>query len=263
MVLNTRIETDLEMLRQELPDPFFLPDKLDEFFANPVAQQLIAKGTASIKDILSFLVVCTEPSLARVAVLLLSTYEPSEFYQDLLAILKNADEATSEAFEDGMWRIKLPDEQIAKDLVNIVSSSGNPNPLLLLQRSAVITVKSELAGFIKTRQLPLSLYSLYCYGYALEKGDNTFLTIVSGWVEIPEISSLAGLYLLRLGSKDGTIGIWAGLVSPDVQLRTITYYELFKYLPDEVVDEANYDPAKCVESQQPAMYILMKYLTRN
>lgn len=263
MVLNTKIEMDLEILRQRLPEPFFLPDKLDEFFDNPTAQQFIDGGDASIKDILAFLGECTEPSLARVAVLLLSCFEPSEFYQDLLAIFKKADRGMSEAFEVGLWRIKLPEAQIAEDVVNIVSSSGNPNLLLLLQRSVAITVKSELAGFIKARQFPLSLYSLYCFGYALEKDDIPFLTVVSKWVEFPEISSLAGLYLLDLGSKGGSIGILAGLTSPDVPLRTMTYYELFKYLPDEVTDKANYDPAKSVESQQPAVEILMNYLTRD
>ena len=145
MVLNTTIEMDLEILRQRLPEPFFLPDKLDEFFDDPTAQQLIDGGDASIKDILAFLRECTEPSLARVAVLLLSCFEPSEFYQDLLAIFEKADRAMSEAFEVGLWLIKLPEAQIAEDVVNIVSSSGNPNLLLLLQRSVAITVKSVIS----------------------------------------------------------------------------------------------------------------------
>jgi len=263
MHYNKKFEKDLEILRQELPDPFQIPEKLDDFFNSPAAQQLIARGTDFVRDALFFLEECKEPSLARVAVILLSRFDPSEFYLDLLSKLKNANRQMVEAFEQGLWLIKLPERQIARDIVNIVVLSGNANPLLLLQRPAAKEVRSELADFIKQRKMPLSLYSLYCFGYALERDDIPLMSAVSMWLELPELSSLAGIYLLRLGSKEGHAGIRAGLTASNVQLRTLTFYELFPYLPDEIRDRANYDPAKSVESQRSAVEILDSFLSQS
>lgn len=262
MILNWNMELRLDEVRQQLPDPFDLPAKLDNFFTSSTVQEIINGGANSIRKLLDFLEECKTPSLARVAVILLSHFEPAEFYQVVLAILKKADRTMSEAFEPGLWLIRLPEKQIAEDLVDAVASSGNPNSLLLLQRPVAKEVRSRLAEFIAKREFPLSLYSLYSYGYALEEDDIPFMRIVSQWVGFPELSSLGGLYLLKLGSRDGDAGIQAGLEAPDVQLRTLTYYEFSRYLPREVVDRAKFDPTKPVDSQRSGVKTLMGFLAQ-
>ncbi|MCX9009876.1 MAG: hypothetical protein OIN66_02030 [Candidatus Methanoperedens sp.] len=241
-----------------MPDPFAIASGLDSFFKSPVAQELIAEGKKTICRILAFLKTSKDPSLTRVAVLFLSYFEPSEFYQELLAILQKADRSIAEAFETGLWLIRVPDKQIAQDIVKIVSSSGNPNPLLLLQRPTAKEVRTELAGFIKQRRMPLSLYALYCYGYVLEKEDTPLMISVSKWKDIPEMSALAGIYLLRLGSSKGYEGIQAGLTAHDIKLRTLTYFELSKYLPREIIEQAKYDSSRPVDSQRPAVNTLIQ-----
>jgi hypothetical protein len=223
MARKSEIERDLEALRQALPDPFDLPAKLDVFFDGPIARKLLAGGAGTIRRIMSFLAANPQPALARVAVLVLSRFEPTAFYPELLLRVGKADKAMIGAFEPGLWLLQLPPQQIAQDLVSLVASSGNPYALLLLQRPVAKAVRSQLAGFIQQRQLPLSLYALYSYGYTLESKDISLMKEVSTWVDIPEMSALAGLYLLKLGSKDGRAGIRAGLLAPDEQLRTMTY----------------------------------------
>ena len=175
-------------------------------------------------------------------------------------ILRKKEKALTEAFEPGLWLIKLSEKQIAQDLVNIVATSNNPNPLLVLQRPVAKEMRLELAEFIKQHQFPLSLYALYCYGYSLENNDIPFMINVSKWVEFPEICSLAGIYLLRLGSNGGYVGIQAGLSATDVKLRTMTYYELSKYLPKTIVEQAKYDPAKPMDVLQTAVSILINQI---
>lgn len=133
--------------------------------------------------------------------LVLSRFEPALFYQKLLAILEKADQPTTEAFDAGLWLIQLPQEQIARDLVAIVGSSGNPYPLLLLQRPVAKVVRSQLADFVRQRRLPLSLYALYCFDYAMEPADVPLMEMVSRWVDVPEMSALAGEYLLKHGQR--------------------------------------------------------------
>src|SRR5207244_12248742 len=91
------------------------------------------------------------PALVRVAVLLLSRFSPAAFYANLLVLLEKTDRAMTEAFEPGFWLIQLPEQQLAQDLVRIVASSGNPYPLLLLQRPVAKVVRSQLAGFVQQR----------------------------------------------------------------------------------------------------------------
>jgi len=86
------------------------------------------------------------------------------------------------------------------------------------------------------------------------------LTEVSHWAQ-PEMSSLAGLYLLKLGSKACVPGIRAGLMAADEQVRTMTYYELTNYLPKEVFNQAHYDPKKSPDSQAAAVSLLLKELS--
>ena len=261
MTNNTNLEADLEILRQALPDPFRLSSELDNFFNHPVAQSLIAGGEESVRRILAFLENCQEPAQASVAVLLLSRFEPDLFYPELQKILEKANRSLTQAFEPGLWLIKLPEQQIAEELVRVARSSGNPHPLLLLQRPVAKQVRSELGNFIRQRQMPVSLYALYAYGYALEPNGIPLLKAVSEWMDLPELAALAGLYLLRLGSKDGLAGIRAGLMSPDEALRAITYYQLAEYLSKTVIAEAGYDATKPGNSQGAAIDNLIEHAT--
>jgi hypothetical protein len=258
---NNNIQEKLEELRHALPDPFRLSSELDTFFNHPVAQSLITGGEESVRRIIAFLESCSEPALARIAVLVLSRFEPDLFYEQLLKILEKTNKSLTQAFESGLWLIQLPEQQIAQDLVRVVTSSGNPYPLLLLQRPVAKEVRPELGDFIRQRQMPLSLYALYAYGYVLEPDDIPLLKLVAEWVDIPELSALAGLYLLRLDSKDGLSGIRAGLMSSDEELRARTYYELSNYLPKTVIAQAGRDPTKQGDSQQVAVDNLINHIT--
>ena len=251
------ITTELEQLRQLLPEPFEMRSKLDDFFNHPAVQQLIAGGEETIRRLISFLKQRPDPSLVRVAVLLLTRFPVVKFWDELLAILREADKPATHAFEPGIWLVQLPENKIAHDLVQLVASSGNPNPLLLLQRPAAKEVRPELAAFVAERKMPLSAYALYAYGYALEPSDIPFLKEVAEWVDTPELSALAGLDLLKLGSKEGLAGIRAGLLSGNEELRTMTYYQLGQYLPKAAIAEAAYDPSKSAESLLEAVETLM------
>jgi hypothetical protein len=257
--LKNGIETELEQLRQVLPDPFELPSKLDDFFTHPIAQKLLAAGDETIRRLTSFVKQSREPALVRVAVLMLSRFPPAAFYNELLAILSVADKPTVEAFDPGIWLMQLPEKQIAQDLISVVASSDNPNPLLLLQRPVAKDVRQQLSEFILRHQLLHSLYALYDYRYALEPCDIPLLKVVSGWSDIPQLSALAGLYLLRLGSKDDLTGIRSGLMSSDEKLRKMTYYELSDYLPKLIIAQAGYDPSKPGDSQRAAVDKLIEH----
>ncbi len=254
------IERDMDELRQVFPDPLGLPANADVFFNHPTAKRLIARGQQSVSLILRFLESRPHPSLVRPAVLLLSRFAPAGFYAALLELLEKADQQTAEAFEFGLWLVQVPEPRIARDLVGMVGASGNPYPLLLLQRPAAKVVRPELQSFVGKHQLPLSLYALYCYQYTLEKEDIPLLTTVSKWVDVPELSALAGLCLLKLSSVDGLAGIRAGLMSPSEQVRTTTYYGLTEYLPRNAFAESGYDPAKRIEARQAAVDVLMEHI---
>lgn len=260
MTAERNIEEVLEQLRQALPDPFESPAKMEEFLSGPAAQEMIARGHIAISAILDYLSNQPNPALARPAVILLSRFEPTTFYPQLLGILAKADGPLVQAFETGLWLIHVPQEQIARDLVRIVTVEKNPYPLLLLQRPAAKAVRSELAGFIQQRRLPLSLYALYCYEYALGPEDVPLMREVSTWTDIPRISALAGLYLLKSGLKSGLEGIRAGLLASSEQIRTDTYHGLREYLPERIVDQAKYDPTQEGATQQAAADVLINFL---
>jgi hypothetical protein len=260
MTAERNLEKILEQLRQALPGPFESPAKMEVFLSSPAAQQMIAQGQRSINAILDYLANQPTPALARTAVILLSRFDPAMFYSKLMGILAKADEPLVQAFESGLWLIQVPAEQIARDLVRIVTGERNPYPLLLLQRPAAKAVRSELAGFIQQRRLPLSLYALYCYEYALESEDIPLMREVSTWTDVPRMSALAGLYLLKSGSKGGLEGIRAGLLASSEQVRTATYYGLREYLPEPVVNRASYDPTQEGATQQAAADVLIDFL---
>lgn len=260
MTNQSSIAQELEALRQVFPDPFSLPAGLTSFFAEPVAQQLLADGPPTAQRLVAFLESNPEPSLARVAVILLSRFAPTAYYSRLLTILEHGGQALVEAFDLGLWLIQLPPEQIAGDLVRLVATAQTPYPLLLLQRPQAQAVRRELAEFIRQRQLPLSLFALYSYRYTLEPSDVPLLSAVAEWRELPSVASLAGIYLLRLGSTVGIAGIRAGLSAADEAVRMITYYELASFLPQTSLEEARFDPARPADAQQTAIEMLINQL---
>jgi hypothetical protein len=253
MPRKSKMAIDLEELRQALPEPFDMASKLEEFFQHPTAHRLIAGHRKSIRLLLGFLETCREPALARVAVLLLSRFPAADFYASLLTILQRSNQAMTEAFDTGLWLLQLPAAGIARDLVSLVAASDNPYPLLLLQRPVALEVRSELAGFMKQRRLPLSLYALYSYGYALQPEDAPLLQEIAGWEELPEMAANAGLYLLKLGSKAGLPGIRSGLSAANGELRALIYYRLAEFLPKQAIEQAGYDPVKPADTQQAAV----------
>jgi hypothetical protein len=263
MATNDDIEIELENLRQTLPGPLEILFKLDEFFNGPLAQRLIAGGKQTVDRLMSFLERTDEPALARVAVLLLSRFPTTEFYPKLMAILERTNKPMTEAFETGLWLQQRSEKDIAMDLVSLVARSGNPNPLLLLQRSVAKEVRAELADFIKQRQIPLGVYALYAYRYALESNDVALMEEVAAWDDVPEMAALAGLYLLKLGSKNGLSGIRLGLISANEELRTIIYYQLSEFLPKPAFEDAGYDPAQPGDPQQTEVDLLIESLKRN
>lgn len=178
----------LEELRQAQPDPFELRSKYDEFIREPAAQELLAGSPQSIVD---FLASNPGPALARPAMLVLARFAPEAFYPQLLGVIERAGQGLIEALDAGLWFVQLPEQQIARDLMRIVLSSGNPYPLLLLQRPAAQAVRGELAELVEQRRLPASLYALYCYSYFAGPEDAPLLKRVSTWTDIPEMAALA------------------------------------------------------------------------
>jgi len=242
--MDRDIVKDLDDLRRVLPEPFGPPSSLDDFFNQISAQKLIGGGDGTINRIVKFLHEKPEPVLANVAILLLSRFAPEKFYQDLMTIMKTANKATIEAVEAGFWMIGLPKERVAKDLVDIAKASGNYHLLLLLQRPVAKVIRMELIDFIRDHRLPVSLYSLWCYEYAMDADSIPFISVVAGWVDIPELSATAGLYLLKFGSKNGLIGIRAGLIDSNEHIRSVTYYGITKYLSKVIIEQSGYDPKK-------------------
>jgi len=193
---------DMEALRQELPEPFFIKERIGEFYNSPVAKKMIAEGPVAIDNILEYLGAKPRPELVAPAVMLLSYFDPQQFYDGLLDILKDADRLVVEAFESGFWLIRLDEEKLAADLITLANE--NANVLLLLQRPVVKVFKKELQKFIESKKMPLSLFAMYCYKYTLGRGDVFFLEKISGWKNRPEIAAEAGvcLHMLNTSSYD-------------------------------------------------------------
>lgn len=184
---------NMKALRQELPDPFFIKDNISKFCNSPVAKKMIAEEPYTIDSILKYVSAKPEPELVVPAVLLLSCFNPQNFYNTLLTILKDAERSVVEAFEHGFWLLKMDEEKLAADLID--QAQQNPNVLLLLQRPVVKKFKTNLQKFIESKTMPLSLYAMYCYKYTLESDDIFFLEKVSDWKEVPEIVKEAKTYL--------------------------------------------------------------------
>lgn len=236
------IEIALEAARRVLPDPFHLPSQLDAFFASPEARRLLESDRFTAESLLAFVEAGGDHALVNVAVILLSRLDQGAAYPELLKILRNADKPTAEAFDTGLWLMDMPESQIAEDLAALVQSTGNPNPLLLLQRDVAASIKEPLRRLIEGDNPITSLYAMYCYRYALDPLDRPFLVKCSRGKAGSELAAIAGLYLLELGSTEGHAGILAGLESPDSTVREATYFELCKHLPKGVLEQVGYDP---------------------
>lgn len=188
------MQIDLEELRQALPDPFRYSKDLEHFFMLPKAQALTRNGRKSAEALLLYIRHCTEPDLVRVAVLLLSRLDPDHFYPELLTLIATANREAVEAMEPGLWRVSVDPEALASDLIAMVTPE-RPYPLLLLQHSAVRTVKSRLIDLVRRDIHPMSTYAMYCLRYVLDSGDRPFIVSLEKGSHILEICDLAREYL--------------------------------------------------------------------
>jgi hypothetical protein len=247
------IEEILEEVRQALPDPFLLEARRSDVFGMPVARELIDGGQESADRLLTFLEDQPEPHLAKVAVMLLSALSPEVFYSRLLAVLSRQSPDLVAAYEPGIWWVRLPSDQIARELVSLAVTSRNPSVLLLLQRPEARGIREPLRYLIQEHRDPASRHALYALGYALRPDDVPLLREVSRWSDDPDAAARAGLYLLGLGSIDGVEGVRAGLASADQDLREATYRDLAPFLRPETVQSRRFDPGQPPDSQQQAI----------
>lgn len=193
------MKTDLEELRQALPEPFRYADDLEHFFMRPTAQALTRDGRKSAEALLQYIGCCTEPALVRVAVLLLSRLDPHHFYTGLLNLISTANREIVEAMEPGLWRVSVDPRVLASDLIAMVTPE-RPAPLLLLQRSAALAVKSRLIDLLRRDIHPMSTYAMYCLRYVLDRGDQAFVMSLVNDSHIPEVRNLAREYLGTLAA---------------------------------------------------------------
>ncbi len=188
------MQTDLEELHQALPDPFRYSEELEQFFMLPKAQAMVRDGRKSANALVQYIRRSGEPALVRVAALLLSQLDPDYFYADLLELIATANRETVEALEPGLWRVSVEKESLARDLIALVTPQ-RPYALLLLQRPAVRVVKASLIDLIRKDIHPLSTFAMYCFPYALDDSDRTFIADRERNSRVPEIRGIAREYL--------------------------------------------------------------------
>lgn len=157
----TRQDADdfLEKLRHAVGEPWTLEEDLVRFFESPEALEFLRGGEASVRQLLDVVGGEASAPWKRFAVLALSRFPPELFYEELLSILERAGAEVVEAFDAGLWLVALPPDRIARDLIDVVRRSHNPHPLLLLQRPAARSVKSDLAAFIERGEEPFAGYA--------------------------------------------------------------------------------------------------------
>jgi len=187
------MQARLEVLRQDLPDPFAMRAGLDAFFALPRVRELLADNTAGAQ-LLDYLEHQPEPSLARVAVILLSRCLTDPLYRRLLAVLEHAQLELTEACDAGLWLLPVDQAALAKALVSM-SSPAHPFPLLLLQRPIAAEVRAALEQLIRGGELPLSLYALYAYAYVPKPRDKALLL---AWRQSAQADAATGRLLDQL-----------------------------------------------------------------
>ncbi len=160
----------------------------------PKAQVLTRDGRKSAEALLLYIRHSTEPSLVRVAVLLLSRLDPDHFYTELLTLIATANREAVEAMEPGLWRVAVDPEALPSDLIAMATPERS-YPLLLLQRPAARAVKPRLIDLVRRDVQPMSIYAMYCLRYALDGGDRTLLENLEKESHISEIRDLAREYL--------------------------------------------------------------------
>lgn len=238
------IKFTLEELYDQMPDPFQMTEKesLKLFFNLPAARKIYENEEASINQLLDFIKRNPEnASLIKIAVLVLSQFEPTLYYNGLLSLLGEGNQNFVEAFDLGIWQVDVAEEKIVQDLFQLVKTTDNPFILLLLQRPAAGTVKNELRKIIAQGRLPHSLYAMFCYKYILQLEDVEWLSQIAGSAGDVLVNALAGIYLLSLNSSNGLEAISLGLGDANIEIRRQTYYELLPHISDHVRIQAEYN----------------------
>lgn len=234
----------LESLADLLQDPFHQSAAAEDVLAHPITQELLGKGEAGAREVLALLRQNPTPDFARAAVLVLSQSPSQAVRRALLDILGAADEPLAVAFEQGIWRRLDGEETVARDILDVVKTSGNPAPLILLQRPAAAAVKSELEAMVRARRPSFAEYAMAALAYAVEPSDLPFLEEVASWLDRPALSATAGIAMLRLGARTGWPGIDAGLAAPDEDLRVATFTALQPFLPKDARQALRFNPRK-------------------
>ena len=239
---DCEIYRTLDRLRQDYPDPFRGERGIDELIERPDAQALLSDQAQASSGLLKLLRRTDDPDLARVAVVLISRLPPEEIYEPLLDALGRADAEMAHAYEPGLWRIAVSEQQLAGDLLRLVESTGNPYPLLVLQRPAARYVKAQLQRLAERRELPLSRLAFHPFRYTVDPGDAEVLRALTQWTEAPDVAAGADLALLDMSLPTDGAGIAAGLTAADEEVRVTTAYQLSRLLPRQALTEAGYDP---------------------
>lgn len=247
------LRTELARLAVFLDDPFRGEEAVARLLADPAAQRLLNGGDTTALALVSLLRGSPEPPLARVAVLLAARSWSEAGYAGLLDVLGHADQRLALAFDTGLWRAPRDEAAIARDVVRVVQSSGNPAPLILLQRpGAAAAVKPSLQEFVRAGAAPFAEPAMAALAYAAGPADIPFLTEIAGAVDRPGLSAEAGISLLRLGSQAGWRGIEAGLTASDEERRVATFATLRPLLPEPLRQDPGFDP-RAPAGSQPAV----------
>jgi hypothetical protein len=259
--MNQELAADLGGLSADFPDPLRLDAQLPRFLDNPLARKWTSDGAESAQALLEFIAESGDSDRIRVAAILLFQLDPRLFYQNFLHDLAGYPRATIEALAPGLWH-GAPDQAVlAADIVQVTRTSGNDDPLLLLQHPAARQVREALTDLIVLRRMPASLYALYALGYTLLPEDQGFLAETARAEDQPELAALAGLYLAQLGfASDARQGIRAGLTAADRGLRERTYSALNNLLSEAAFASACYRPSSDPREQMPAVEALLNAL---
>ncbi|MBN9560170.1 MAG: hypothetical protein J0H14_05500 [Alphaproteobacteria bacterium] len=254
MTTPDSLRTELESLAGYLEEPFHRAEGVAKLLADPAAQRLLAGGDTTARELLGFLRQSPDPAAARVAVLLATASGSDSAYGELLDILGGADRRLVLAFDTGLWRAPRGEDAIARDIVRVVENSGNPEPLILLQRPrAAAAVKPRLRDLVRSRIIRFAEYAMSALASAVTADDIPFLTETADGTDRPGLSSEAGIALLRLGSRAGWRGIEAGLAANDEERRVTTFAALRPLLPEELQHNPGFDPHAPTGSQPDAL----------
>ncbi len=248
-----RVGPDLDALARLLQHPFRRREDEARLLADPIARRWLGGGEAATNALLAFLRTRPPPPLAGVAVLLLAQSASDAVYQELLQILGTADAALAGAFEPGLWRVPKAEEGVVRDIVHLAAATGNPAPLLLLQRPSAAAAKPELEALVRSRAMPGAEYAMTALAYASGPADIPFLEQVAQWLDQPPLSAAAGVALLRLGSSAGWPGIEAGLTAAYTDQRVATLLALRPLLPEPLRRSPGFDPYLPPDRQAEAL----------